>query len=165
MKKKKKHQQPQPQDKPQGFLSNFILFLGILFAIGALYFFGTGYFQFQTQWDQMEWTAVSAQVVDVTQGAPEQPDSYQVTYEYEADGTTYTGTTQRSTSDVKVGDSMTIKYNPDSPDASTGNLEVDLSFLVRTSVCAVLAVMCLYGPSLYRKRKQDSGPSRRLPMH
>lgn len=161
MKKKQKHQQS--QEKPQGFLANFILFLGILFVISAVYFFCSGYINFNTQWDQTEWTPVTAQVVEVTQ-ADGQPGTQQVTYEYQVDGTTYTGTTQRTGEETKTGDSVTIKYNPDQPSASTANLKLDLGFLIQTSIFAVLAILCLYGPSVWSKRKQRQ-PSRRLPIH
>lgn len=161
---KQKNQHNQPQGKSQGFLTNFILFLGFLFVVSAVGVFLSGYATFQTQWDQTEWTAVTAQVVDVTASEAGGATVYEVEYQYEADGTTYTGTTQRTTDDLNAGDSLTVKYDPEKPQASTANLVVDMAFLIQTSVFAVLAVICLYGPSLYKKKKQG-GSARRLPLH
>lgn len=163
MKQKKTYNHP--QEKSPSFLSNFILFLGFVFAVSAVGIFISGYANFQTQWDQTEWTATTAQVVDVTTSEVDGATVYEVEYQYEVDDTTtYTGTTQRATDDLKAGDSLTVKFNPEKPDTSTADLAVDMAFLIQSSVFAVLAVICLYGPSLYKKKKLD-GPSRRLPLH
>ena len=161
MKQKKTHSQPQA--KSSGFLFNFILFLGFVFAVSAVGIFISGYSNFQTQWDQTEWTVATAQVVEVTDSQVNGTTVYEVEYQYEAGDTTYTGTAQRTSNDLKAGDSLTIKYNPDSPDASTADLTVDMAFIIQASISAVLAVIFLYGPSLYKKKK-EGGPVRRLPL-
>lgn len=160
---KQNNQLSHPQEKSRSFLVNFILFLGFLFVVSAVAVFLSGYANFQTQWDQTEWTAVVAQVVDVTATETDHATVYEVEYQYEADGATYTGTTQRSADDLDAGDSLTVKYDPEQPETSTANLVVDMAFLIQTSVFAVLAVICLYGPSLYKKKKQGVS-ARRLPL-
>lgn len=68
MSKRKKQQYVQTAPKKQGgsFLFNFILFLGFVFAVSAVGIFISGYSNFQTQWDQTEWTVATAQVMEVT---------------------------------------------------------------------------------------------------
>ena len=165
MSKRKKQQYVQTAPKKQGgsFLFNFILFLGFVFAVSAVGIFISGYSNFQTQWDQTEWTVATAQAMEVTDSQVNGITVYEVEYQYEAGDTTYTGTAQRTSNDLKAGDSLTIKYNPDSPDASTADLTVDMAFIIQASISAVLAVIFLYGPSLYKKKK-EGGPVRRLPL-
>lgn len=102
-------------------------------------------------------------MLEVTDSQVNGTTVYEVEYQYEAGDTTYTGTAQRTSNDLKAGDSLTIKYNPDSPDASTANLTVDMAFIIQASISAVLAVIFLYAPSLYKKKK-EGGPVRRLPL-
>ena len=62
--KKQPYVQAKPTKQRGGYLSRFVMFVGVIAVINAIYFFGAGFFRFQSQWDQTEWTATTAQVVE-----------------------------------------------------------------------------------------------------
>lgn len=153
--KKQQYVQTQPKKQGRGFLSKVIVFVGFISVINAIISLVAGYGTFQTQWEQTEWPATTAQVVEVSQGhdANQNPTPAEIRYEYQVDGTTYQGTYQEDSTDIAVGLSMPIRYNPDDPKVSTTNMQLDLGFLIQTSLFGVLAIVCLYGPAVYNKRK------------
>lgn len=165
----KKHQkqqyvQTQPKKQGRGFLSKVITFVGLISVLNAVISVVAGYGTFQTQWAQTEWPAITAQVVETSQGhdANQNPTPTEVRYEYQVDGTTYQGTYQENSTDVAVGLSIPIRYNPDHPEVSTTQMSLDLGFLVQTTIFSVLAIVCLYGPAVYNKRKDRT--QHRLPV-
>lgn len=166
MSKRKKQQYVQTAPKKQGgsFLTKVITFVGFISVINAVISLVAGYGTFQTQWAQTEWTATTAQVVEVSQShdVDQNPTPAEIRYEYQVDGTTYQGTYQEDSTDVAVGLSMPIRYDPDHPEVSTTNLKLDLGFLIQTSLFGVLAIICFYGPTVYGKRKDRT--QHRLPV-
>ena len=153
--KKQQYVQTQPKKQGKGFLSKVIAFVGFISVLNAVISLVAGYSSFQTQWAQTEWTATTAQVVEVSQGhdADQNPTPAEIRYEYQVDGTTYQGTYQEASTHVAVGLSMPIRYDPDHPEVSTTNLQLDLGFLIQTSLFGALASICVYGPTVYHKRK------------
>lgn len=154
-KKKQQYVQTQPKKQGRGFLSKVIVFVGFISLINAIISLVAGYGTFQTQWKQTEWPATTAQVVEVSQGhdATQNSTPAEIRYEYQVDGTTYQGTYRQESTDVAAGSSLPIRYNPDDPEVSTTNLQLDLGFLIQTSLFGVLAIICFYGPAVYNKRK------------
>lgn len=153
--KKQQYVQTQPKKQGRGFLSKVITFVGLISVLNAVISLVAGYGTFQTQWEQTEWPAITAQVVEVSQGqdANQSASPAEIRYEYQVDGTTYQGTFQENSTDLTVGQSLPIRYNPDQPKVSTTNMQLDLGFLIQTSLFGVLAIICLYGPAVYNKRK------------
>lgn len=153
--KKQPYVQTQPKKQGGGFLSKVIVFVGLISALNAIISLVAGYGTFQTQWSQTEWPATTAHVVEVTQGdhADQSAIPAQVRYEYQVDGTTYQGSYQQTSADIGVGTVMPVRYDPDHPAVSTTDMQLDLGFLIQTSLFGILAIVCLYGPAVYNKRK------------
>ena len=166
MSKRKKQQYVQTAPKQQGgsFLTKVITFVGFISVINAVISLVAGYGTFQTQWAQTEWTATTAQVVEVSQGhdANEDLTPAEIRYEYQVDDTTYQGTFQENSTDLAVGLSIPIRYNPEQPEASTTQMTLDLGFLIQTSIFGIIAIVCIYGPTVYNKRKDRT--QHRLPV-
>lgn len=166
MSKRKKQQYVQTAPKKQGgsFLTKVITFVGFISVINAVISLVAGYGTFQTQWAQTEWTATTAQVVEVSQGhdANEDLTPAEIRYEYQVDDTTYQGTFQENSTDLAVGLSIPIRYNPEQPEASTTQMTLDLGFLIQTSIFGIIAIVCIYGPTVYNKRKDRT--QHRLPV-
>lgn len=162
--KKKQYVQTEPKKQSGGFLLKFVTFLGVISIFNAVFMFLSGFGTFQTQWDQTEWTVTTAQVVEVTQGNSADGDATptQIRYEYQVDGTTHQGTYQQSAEGVSVGSTIPVRYDPDHPETSTAQMNLDLGFLLMTSVFCAVAIICLYGPAVYQKRKDRT--QHRLPV-
>ncbi len=166
MSKRKKQQYVQTAPKKQGgsFLTKVITFVGFISVINAVISLVAGYGTFQTQWAQTEWTATTAQVVEVTQGDGSNQTSAPTVarYEYQANGTTYQGTDSQAASDISVGTTIPIRYDPENPEVSTTQMNLDLGFLIQASIASLVAIACLYGPALYQKRRNNT--QHRLPV-
>lgn len=162
--KKQPYVQAKPTKQGGGYLSRFVMFVGVIAVINAIYFFGAGFFRFQSQWDQTEWTATTAQVVEVTQGDGSNQTSAPTVarYEYQVNGTTYQGTDSQAASDISVGTTIPIRYDPENPEVSTTQMNLDLGFLIQASIASLVAIACLYGPALYQKRRNNT--QHRLPV-
>ena len=162
--KKQPYVQAKPTKQGGGYLSRFVMFVGVIAFINASCFCGAGFFRLQSRWDQTEWTATTAQVVEVTQGDRSNQTSAPTVarYEYQANGTTYQGTDSQAASDISVGTTIPIRYDPENPEVSTTQMNLDLGFLIQASIASLVAIACLYGPSLYQKRRNNT--QHRLPV-
>lgn len=162
--KKQSSVQAKPKQQGGGYFSRFLMFVGVIAIINAIYFLSAGFPTFQSQWDQTEWTATTAQVVEVTQGGGSNQASAPTIarYEYQAGGTTYQGTDNQAAWDISVGTTIPIRYDPEHPDVSTARVNLDLGFLIQASIASLVAIVCLYGPSLYQKRRNNT--PHRLPV-
>ena len=67
--------------------------------------------------------------------------NYWMTYEYEVDGTHYTGEYGPLANSIEVGKSIRIKYDPNAPENSTGVLAPSSSDLVFAVAGLILAVV------------------------
>lgn len=162
--KKKQYIQVNPKKQSGGFLAKVITFVGFISLINAIISLVAGYGTFQAQWKQTEWPAITAQVVEVSQGhaTNDNPTPAGIRYEYQVDDTTYQGTYQDDSTDIAVGLSIPVRYNPDHPEVSTTQMTLDFGFLVQTSIFGILAIVCIYGPTVYNKRKDRT--QHRLPV-
>lgn len=157
---KKQYVQTQPTQQGRGYLSKFITFMGIISIFNAVFLFLSGFGTFQTQWDQTEWPVVTAQVVQVGHEGSSEGNTIQ--YEYQVDGTTYQGTTVQKGEEIALDSIFPVRYDPEHPDRSTAQVTLELGFLVQVTIFGVIAIVCLYGPSVYQKRKDRT--HHRLPV-
>lgn len=103
-------------------------FIGYVLMIVGIYLIVNGIKDYAEQSRQNDWLTTQATVTDVssevvssfTHGSSR--TYYIMTYEYVVDGETYTGSTGRMSSPRLVGDTITVKYDPEMPEENTAIL-------------------------------------------
>ena len=118
-------------------LFEYFRFMGYLMMIVGVYLLVGGIGDYAEQSSQNDWISTEATVTDVSseEGSSSPPHSssttyYIMTYEYVVDGKTYTGSTGRMSSPRLVGDTITVKYDPEMPEENTANLSPNTPNLV-----------------------------------
>lgn len=103
-------------------------FIGYVLMIVGIYLIVNGIKDYAEQSRQNDWLTTQATVTDVSSevvGSSAHGSSrtyYIMTYEYVVDGETYTGSTGRMSSPRLVGDTITVKYDPEMPEENTATL-------------------------------------------
>ena len=103
-------------------------FIGYVLMIIGIYLIVNGIKDYAEQSRQNDWLTTQATVTDVSSevvGSSAHGSSrtyYIMTYEYVVDGETYTGSTGRMSSPRLVGDTITVKYDPEMPEENTATL-------------------------------------------
>ena len=107
----------------------YFRFMGYVMLIVGIGLIVDGIGNYVDQSRQKDWSTTSATVTDVS--SKEDSSSslhnshityYIMAYEYAVDGKTYTGRTGRMSSPRLVGDTITVKYNPEVPEENTAIL-------------------------------------------
>ena len=118
-------------------LFEYFRFMGYLMMIVGVYLLVGGIGDYAEQSSQNDWISTEATVTDVSseEGSSSPPHSssttyYIMTYEYVVDGKTYTGSTGRMSSPRLVGDTITVKYDPEMPEENTATLSPNTHNLV-----------------------------------
>ena len=96
--------------------------------------------------EQLDWTLYTAEVTDISSrversGSRKHSSSrtvYDIIYEYEVDGVTYTEELENASKIRKVGDSLKIKYDPEAPENSTTILVPSIRDLIVTFVIGIV---------------------------
>ena len=110
-------------------LFSYFRFMGYVMMIVSIYLIVNGIKDYAEQSRQNDWITTQATVTDVS--SKEDSSSslhnshityYIMAYEYAVDGKTYTGRTGRMLSPRLVGDTITVKYNPEVPEENTAIL-------------------------------------------
>ena len=126
-----------------------IAFWGVIlicFGIAFLIIGITGYLQ---QLGQKDWPMETATVINVDQrtessgsrhGYRHRRTVYDITYQYEANGNVYTGEILKSSTPKKLGETFSIKFNPDTPNSSVEYTEPSL-----VPVLSGLAAFIVFG--------------------
>lgn len=112
--------------------------LGVLALLAGLYLMGESVAQYVTQCQQADWPTTSASVTDcssrvIRSGGRRHSHSrtvYDVTYQYQVNGERYTGRGTGQAAPRLVGDSLSVKYDPECPNRSTTVLTPQISDLV-----------------------------------
>ncbi len=116
-----------------------IRIMGIIILIQGVRMMGEGVYNYINEHNQQDWVSTSAYVVDVSKEYSSSSKrrrhsssrySYDITYQYEVEGETYSGMLYNMGQPMEIGDSVEIKYNPELPKNSTYILEPSLSNLV-----------------------------------
>lgn len=136
--------------KASGRIVQFLFrIMGILILIQGIRMMGEGVYNYMDEHNQQDWISTSAYVVDISREYSSSSKrhgsgrtSYDITYQYEVEGETYSGMLYNMGQPMALGDSVKIKYDPDNPKESTYILKPSLSnliiFLVFGSVMAVI---------------------------
>lgn len=103
-------------------------FIGYVLMIVGIYLIVNGIKDYAEQSRQNDWITTQATVTDVSSEVVSSfahgssRTYYIMTYEYVVDGETYTGSTGRMSSPRLVGDTITVKYDPEMPEENTAIL-------------------------------------------
>ena len=117
----------------------YFRFMGYVMMIVGIYLIVNGIKDYAEQSRQNGWLTTQATVTDVSSevvsSSPGRHGSnsstyYIMAYEYAVDGETYTGRTGRMSSPRLVGDTITVKYDPEMPEENTAILSPNTRDLV-----------------------------------
>lgn len=125
---------------------NIVKIIGVIFICAAVYFAIVSVSNYLQQLDAQDWKATLANVTDVEEyqkstGTRRHRGSrtvYDISYEYYIGDHRYTGEIIESSTYQAVGDSITIKYDPDSPEHSTDIMEPHADALIINLLFAFL---------------------------
>ena len=118
-------------------LFEYFRFMGYVMMIVGVYLLVGGIGDYAEQSRQNDWISTEATVTDVSSevvsSSPPHSRSttyYIMAYEYVVDGEIYTGSTGRMSSPRLVGDTITVKYDPEMPEENTTILSPNTHNLV-----------------------------------
>lgn len=107
----------------------FVLAVGIVFLMGAIYFLLGGVRDCIKQLDEESWTVTAATVISVEESRSN-TKSYNIIYSYETGYDIYTGKIYESNEPKKIGDCFEVKYDPNEPNESTTRLKPTLGTVI-----------------------------------
>ena len=149
---------------------NISHFFGIMFVIGSIWLAVKGVSIYREQLDQRDWTVHTAVVTNVKSrietSVGKHPNFsvtvYDIDYEYDVGGIIYTGRIVGNGFYKSIGDSFSIKYDPDAPENSTDILEPQPDALIYNfagaGIFMVIGVYCSRLYELIPKRKKKTEP-------
>lgn len=158
--------------KKQSKVVKGILFIaGILFICASLYFLVHGISTYIQQLDQKDWSITTATVINIEERRKSiggrhkrrHYTVYDIYYQYEAEGNSYTDVIYGVNAGKKYGDNFPIKYDPEAPQNSTHYLEPTLGIIVS----GVFGFLTFGGSGLHMirstlpKRKKSSSHNRK----
>ena len=117
---------------------------GVAALLIGLFMFYMGANTYIQSYKQTDWVFGSAYITGISQlnggRVGRGGISYSMTYEYEVDGTRYTGEYGPLANSIEVGRSIRIKYDPNAPENSTGILAPGGNDLALVIIGTILAV-------------------------
>lgn len=117
---------------------------GVATLLIGLFMFYMGANTYIQSYKQTDWVFGSAYITGISQlnggRVGRGGISYSMTYEYEVDGTRYTGEYGPLANSIEVGRSIRIKYDPNAPENSTGILAPGGNDLALVIIGTILAV-------------------------
>lgn len=117
---------------------------GVAALLIGLFMFYMGANTYIQSYKQTDWGFGSAYITDISPLNGSRVGrggiSYSMTYEYEVDGTRYTGEYGPLANSIEVGKSIRIKYDPNAPENSTGILAPGGNDLALVIIGTILAV-------------------------
>lgn len=117
---------------------------GVATLLIGLFMFYMGANTYIQSYKQTDWVFGSAYITGISQlnggRVGRGGISYSMTYEYEVDGTRYTGEYGPLANSIEVGKSIRIKYDPNAPENSTGILAPGGNDLALVIIGTILAV-------------------------
>ena len=107
-----------------------IAMVGVLFCLWGCYCIYFAFANYQAQQSQKDWPVTDAVVDSVEQrwessGSGRHHSSrlvYDITYEYTVSETVYTGKIEGTVTKQEIGETFTVKYDPETPSVSTNIL-------------------------------------------
>ena len=137
--------------KPNYISRLVLIIIGITMLITGIRMLVMGVDAYIQPLHHTDWVTTSANVTDISESvingirgghlSSRTSINYWMTYEYEVDGTHYTGEYGPLANSIAVGKSIQIKYDPDAPENSTGFLSPSSSDLVFAVAGLILAAV------------------------
>lgn len=129
-------------------LFKYFRFMGLVMLIVGIGLIVDGIGDYADQSHQKDWISIEATVTDVSSQVVRYPTKgrsrtyYTIVYEYEANGEIYTGSIGHLLSPRLVGDTITVKYDPEAPEESTTTLsphtrDLVVLLILGTAIAAV----------------------------
>lgn len=118
------------------FMAAFRL-MGIVALISGIRMVGEGVYNYVNEHSQQDWIPATAYTSSISSKYYSSTDKgksgevrYNITYQYEVDGKTYSDVLYNRSEAMGIGDQITIKYDPEHPEDSTDILSPSLSNLI-----------------------------------
>lgn len=144
--------------KKYKFFNSPFQLLGFAALFSGIYMMIGGVQNYIAQHDQMDWIVETAEVSDISSrvestnsGARRSSRTvYDIIYQYEVNGQTYTNELRGASNIRMIGDTMKIKYDPEAPENSTTTLSPQLSdLLIPFGVGIVFSVLGFFISGIY----------------
>ena len=157
-------------------LFKYFRFMGLVMLIVGIGLIVDGIGDYADQSHQKDWISIEATVTDVSSQVVRYPTKgrsrtyYTIVYEYEANGEIYTGSIGHLLSPRLVGDTITVKYDPEMPDENTTILSPNtrdlVTLLILGTAIAVVGFFLSGGLELFRnllRKKHTEEPKESVP--
>lgn len=117
------------------FFAVVIRLIGIIILISGVRMIGEGIYNYIDEHNQQDWITTSAYVIDISSEYSHSSKHrshvhYDITYQYEADGKSYSDILYNRNRAMALGECIKIKYDPDAPENSTNIMEPSLNNLI-----------------------------------
>ena len=118
--------------------------VGIIILIQGVRMIGEGVYNYIDEYNQQDWVSTTAYVIDISSeysSSSRKHSSrvrYDITYQYEVDGETYSDILHNRDKALGLGESIKIKYDPETPEDSTDILKPRLNNLIVFLVFGIL---------------------------
>ena len=157
-------------------LFKYFRFMGLVMLIVGIGLIVDGIGDYADQSHQKDWISIEATVTDVSSQVVRYPTKgrsrtyYTIVYEYEANGEIYTGSIGHLLSPRLVGDTITVKYDPEMPEENTTILSPNtrdlVTLLILGTAVAVVGFFLSGGLELFRnllRKKHTEEPKESVP--
>ena len=157
-------------------LFKYFRFMGLVMLIVGIGLIVDGIGDYADQSHQKDWISIEATVTDVSSQVVRYPTKgrsrtyYTIVYEYEANGEIYTGSIGHLLSPRLVGDTITVKYDPEMPEEHTTLLSPNtrdlVTLLILGTAIAVVGFFLSGGLELFRnllRKKHTEEPKESVP--
>ena len=157
-------------------LFKYFRFMGLVMLIVGIGLIVDGIGDYADQSHQKDWISIEATVTDVSSQVVRYPTKgrsrtyYTIVYEYEANGEIYTGSIGHLLSPRLVGDTITVKYDPEMPEENTTILSPNtrdlVTLLILGTAIAVVGFFLSRGLELFRnllRKKHTEEPKESVP--
>ena len=157
-------------------LFKYFRFMGLVMLIVGIGLIVDGIGDYADQSHQKDWISIEATVTDVSSQVVRYPTKgrsrtyYTIEYEYEANGEIYTGSIGHLLSPRLVGDTITVKYDPEMPEENTTILSPNtrdlVTLLILGTAIAVVGFFLSGGLELFRnllRKKHTEEPKESVP--
>lgn len=157
-------------------LFKYFRFMGLVMMIVGIGLIADGIGNYVDQSRQKGWISIEATVTDASSQVVRYPTKgrsrtyYTIVYEYEANGEIYTGSIGHLLSPRLVGDTITVKYDPEMPEENTTILSPNtrdlVTLLILGTAIAVVGFFLSGGLELFRnllRKKHTEEPKESVP--